>query len=83
MLALDKMCAPIDGWFFISEYSSGVSAAFFCNIASGIPILPTSWKIPPTLKFSISSSESPSFLPSNTANAETLSEWPLVYTSFA
>ena len=37
--ALDNICTPIDGWFFISEYSSGVSFEGFKSILSGIPIL--------------------------------------------
>ena len=50
---------------------------------SGIPIFPISWNNPPIFKFSMSSSDKPSFSPINTEYSETLSECPLVYVSFA
>ena len=78
-----NICAPIAGWFFICEYSSSESLLGFNNILSGIPIFPISWNNPPTLKVFIWSSGNPNFWPIKTEYSETLSEWPLVYVSFA
>ena len=73
-----KICAPIDGWFFICEYSSSVSFAGFNKILSGIPIFPISWNNPPILNVFIWSSGSPNFSPIRPEYSYTLSECPLV-----
>ena len=77
------MCAPIDGWFFICEYSSSVNLAGFNKILSGIPILPISWNNPPILSVFICSAGKPNFSPINTEYSDTLSECPRVYESLA
>ena len=78
-----SICAPIDGWFFICEYSSSLSFDSFNKILSGIPIFPMSWNNPPIFNVCKSFSSNPNFSPIKTEYAETLSEWPLVYVSLA
>ena len=60
------MCAPIAGWFFISEYSSSVSFDSFLKIESGIPIFPISWNKPPISKSCKSLSDNPKCFPIKT-----------------
>ena len=66
MVAFESICAPIAGWFLISEYSSSSSLSVFSKILSGIPIFPMSWNKPPIFRVFRSSSESPRASPIKT-----------------